>query len=300
MMGRFALVAFGVLCWALLLGGLNRRSSAGSPDVVLSGGEHILLGSSNIRQSFDGVLLDSLTDAHWINLAQPGLTGVELLSWAHRFVSSCPADHLPAALYLEWIPSPPDLSPNWRLASCVNLVDFASWQMEVTGAEGFYARLRTVALHGAMRATHGLHTFLRPAAPEPFALKGEVARHQRPWRLRTAADSTWLESLREAEKQLRTPGAPPAATAHEFTMLRTLADHCAERGISLIALVQPAAGVRAGDLQALEDILDRPAVVLGGMQPSPFADPRYLHDGRHLNAAGAERVTRHFADHITE
>ena len=295
MMGRFAIVAFGLLCWALLLGSLNRRSTACT---AVADGAHVLLGSSNIRQSFDGALLDSLTDAHWVNLAQRGLAGVELLSWADRFITTSP--HQPEALYLEWIPSPPDLSPNWRLASGVGLVDFASWQWQVPRAVSLYARLRAVALHAIMRTTHGLHALLRPTTPEPFALNGEVARHQRPWRLRTAADSTWLEGLRQAEKQLHTPSAQPAATAHEFTMLRTLAEHCAARGIHLVALVQPAAGSTAGDLQALEDILGRPAVILGGMQPSPFADPRYLHDGRHLNAAGAERVTRHFADQINE
>lgn len=294
MMGRFAIVTFGLLCWALLLGALNRRPSAGT---AVANGDHVLLGSSNIRQSFDGVLLDSLTDAHWINLAQRGLAGVELLSWADRFITTSP--HQPEALYLEWIPSPPDLSPNWRLASGVSLVDFASWQMEVPGAGGLYARLRAVALHAVMRTTHGLHASLRPTTPEPFALTGEVDRHTRPWRLRTTADSTWLDGLREAEKRLA-QNAPPAATAREFNMLRKLAEHCAERDITLVALVQPAAGSTAGDLQALEDILGRPAVVLGDMQPSPFADPRYLHDGRHLNAAGAERVTRHFADQINE
>lgn len=298
MMGRFAIVAFGLLCWALLLGSLNRRSTAGT---AVADGGHVLLGSSNIRQSFDGALLDSLTDARWINLAQRGLAGVELLSWADHFVLTCPAEHLPSALYLEWIPSPPDLSPNWRLASGVSLVDFASWQMQVAEAGGLYPRLRAVALHGVMRATHGLHTLLRSAAPEPFALKGEVARHQRPWRLRTAADSTWLDGLREAEKRLA-QNAPPAATAREFNMLRKLTEHCAERDITLVALVQPAAGSTAGDLQALADILGRPAVILDGgdLRPSPFADPRYLHDGRHLNAAGVERITRHFADQINE
>lgn len=273
----------------------------------------ILLGSSNLLTSVDAALLDTLTHARghnmqWVHLSQRGLAGVELLSVARDVLAQCETP--PEMLVLEWIvpaADAPPAGPNWRYAQHVRWADAAGF-LETERALDPRA-WRDLALHGVMRATSGLHRLLRPlpADETSFFPKGDITPSTRSWPVRNARDSVWAEGLKTAEARMLRDGENTAGEAEkECQILRDIAATCAARGVALRVVVQPACGltpalhrVSAATGQAPIRLgLDRRSTNAASTDPpahSPFSDPKFLSDGRHVNALGAQRVTRQLA-----
>lgn len=279
----------------------------------------VLLGSSNILESLDCRLLDSITSPlklKWYNLSQRGMRGEELMSTAIEFVEFC-EDSSVDIMFVELLGS--DLNKpfiNWRHSRYVKEGDFLAIQFEsmnsVRNALSIYDRIKITLEFSMMRLMHGFHFWLypKPFDPRLHDLKGGSHLPGASWAIRTEQDSMVLELRQKDEEHFRLNQRQTFEGDGEFDravfeslvfpmwQLKKLNSICESKGIRLIPIFQPASGCQTIINPASKILKMHPIVLDGGMNPSPFITPELMADSRHLNARGAKRVTEHFGSEI--
>lgn len=272
---------------------------------------HVLFGSSNIAYSLDCNQLDAFCSEKnltWYNLGQRGMVGYELLDFTLRFLTQIQPNSPVQTIYIE--ASQEDWSKhrwNWRNTEILSVASIAEMSFlavaESNQKWNQWNALESMCQGMMMKYVAPVHALLYPSfPPSRRATKGfYTPPTMRPW-VPNQHEERAMEPLKENQNMwdawLVSEDKHPSEhdeldrnETYPFQRLESIIEHCRHRNIEVKMLFIPTAAT-SHLYDSIASITGNKPIILGVSDDvRPFVTPEWMHDSRHLNAKGIERVS---------